>query len=722
MARARRRDALAVAGIALLAGLLCSSPAVDAVRGLSLDGLTALRWQAFGPRFEAARSPVVVVAIDEESYRAAPFQGSPTITWTGEIGQVLTALVDAGVAVVGFDVVFPSSIEASEIPFGDEPVGARLRGFDRSYLRALHGAAANGQVVLGEVLHAERPIRPAAGQRVAVGQERNLRALNVYADPDDVVRRLPLSFMVDGQPEPTMAVELAARALRAAPEFGDDGALTLAGHRFASPRPNTLTLDFDGGADAIPTHSLADLATCARQGRRDYFREHFAGKVVLLGTLLDSEDRQLTSQRFATGPERAAAPRCALPPPALPEAAAGGAGRHTIAGVYVHATAVANLLRGQAVTELDRGATAGVAVVAAGLAAAAALWLAPATAALAGLAAAATGLGLALLAFRQSLALPLVEPLLAGLLAMVVTGLYRFLAIDHEERVLRKSFALYLSPQLVDRMIEADRPPELGGELRQVTVFFSDIAGFSSFSETMTPQALVTLMNDYLSEMTDIVEAAGGYVDKYVGDSIVAVFGAPVDDPDHARHAVQAALRCRDRLEALNRTTQAFQGRRIAHRIGLNSGEALVGNIGSRRRFNYTAMSDAVNLASRLEGANKYFGTDILVSEMTVAQAGGGFAWREIDAIRVKGRQQPVKVFAPLAEQGRQTAEQSARCATYARGLAAWRERDFAGAAACFASIAEHDPPAALFERRAVALAAQPPAAGWEPVNTLESK
>ncbi len=719
MARARRRDALAVAGIALLAGLLCSSPAVDVVRGLSLDGLTALRWQAFGPRHDAAKSPVVVIAIDEESYQTVPFQGSPTITWTGEIGRLLTALVEAEVAVVGFDVVFPSSIEASEIPFGDEPVGARLRGFDRSFLRALHGAAASGQVVLGEVLHAERPIRPAAGQRVAVGQQRNLRALNVFADPDDVVRRLPLSFSFDGQPVPAMAVELAARALRTAPDFGSDGSLTLGGHRFASPLRNTLTLDFDGGADDIPTYSLADLSACARQGQRDYFRHHFAGKVVLLGTLLDSEDRQLTSKRFATGPERAAAPRCASPAQSV--AATAAAGRHTIAGVYVHATGVANLLRGQAVTELDRGTTAGVAVGVAGLAAAAALWLAPATAALAGLAAAATGLLVALLAFRQSLALPLVEPFLAGLLAMVATGLYRFLAIDHEERVLRKSFSLYLSPRLVDRMIEADRPPELGGELRQVTVFFSDIVGFSSFSETMTPQALVTLMNDYLSEMTDIVEAAGGYVDKYVGDSIVAVFGAPVDDPEHARHAVQAALRCRDRLEELN-NTQAFQGRRIAHRIGLNSGEALVGNIGSRRRFNYTAMSDAVNLASRLEGANKYFGTDILVSEMTLAQTGSEFAWREIDAIRVKGRQQPVKVFAPLAEQGRQTDEQSARSATYACGLAAWRERDFTGAAACFASIADLDMPAALFERRAVALADQPPAADWEPVNTLEGK
>jgi class 3 adenylate cyclase len=437
-----------------------------------------------------------------------------------------------------------------------------------------------------------------------------------------------------------------------------------------------------------------------------------------LGTLLDIEDRKTTSKRYATGLEHAGAPRCVLPV----QAAAGQIRRSTIAGVYVHATAVNNLIRRDAVTELGRPATAAIAVVLAALAAAAALGLAPVGAVLAFAGEAAVYAAGAVLAFQQALALPLVEPFLAGLCALAATVGYRLVAAGKGERLLRKTFALYLSPKVIEQMVDSDRPPALGGEMRDVTVFFSDIAGFSSFSETMTPGALVTLMNNYLSAMTDIIEAAGGYVDKYIGDSIVAVFGAPVDDPDHARHAVHAALRCRARLEEMNQTAEAFLGHRIGHRIGLNSGPALVGNIGSRRRFNYTAMSDAVNLASRLEGANKYFATNILVSEATVALTGDAFAWREIDAIRVKGRTQPVKVFDPLADAGQQTPEQAAHSAVYAEGLAAWRAQDFVGAAACFARIAAVDAPAAMFEGRARQLATHPPEPGWEPVNTLEGK
>jgi CHASE2 domain-containing sensor protein len=147
----RLRAAAAGALIALSAGLLAASPAFDSLQGFSIDVLTMLRWRAFGDLHPPASSPAVVVALDEETFRTPPFQGSPSVTWTPEIGRVVTALIDGGAKVIGFDVVFPTSIEQSALPFGDETLGARLRGFDRDYLRALALGARAGKVVLGEV-------------------------------------------------------------------------------------------------------------------------------------------------------------------------------------------------------------------------------------------------------------------------------------------------------------------------------------------------------------------------------------------------------------------------------------------------------------------------------------------------------------------------------------------------------------------------------------------
>ena len=239
----------------------------------------------------------------------------------------------------------------------------------------------------------------------------------------------------------------------------------------------------------------------------------------------------------------------------------------------------------------------------------------------------------------------------------------------------------------------------------------------------MRPTELVTFVNEYLSAMTDIIESKGGYVDKYIGDSIVAMFGAPVDDADHARHAAEAALLCRAKLDELNTTSPAFRGLTVAHRMGLNSGEALVGNIGSRRRFNYSVMSDAVNVASRLEGANKFYGTTIIASETTVTQTGATFTWRELDAVRVQGRETPVKIYELMALAGEETPQQRAAADAYTEGLVHWRKREFAATVACFARTAGTDKPSALFfEARQRTATASAGAARWEPVNSLDSK
>jgi adenylate cyclase len=718
MARIVWRDALAAALIALIAGALTAWPSRINLRGLSIDTLTALRWHLSARTGSATASPTVVVALDEATFRTEPFADSPNVTWTGEIGRILSAVIEGGAKVVGFDIVYPISIEQSRIPFGDDTLGEKVRGFDRDFLRALALAAHDGKIVLGQVQLGDHPIMPAPGQRIAVGQQRNIRPINAYTDSDNVVRRLPLSFIVDGVPVPSMAVELAARALQDAPQFQPDGTMRLAGYRVPSTVPNTVTLNFTGGADAIPTYSIADLRACIEKGDRDFFHDHFNGKIVLFGTLLDIEDQKLTSKRFAAAAEGARGDRCASGPTSQSPAVA----RNTISGVYVHATAVNNLIERNALVEFGPGGAAAIAVAFSAVAAAAALMLAPVGAAIAYATAVLAWTAAALLAFGYALVLPLFEPFIAGLGATAVTIGYRFVVSDKDKRFLRRSFGLYLAPAVIDRMISSNKLPELGGETRDITVYFSDLVGFSSLAESLPPTQVVALLNEYLSAMAEIIERHGGFIDKYIGDAIVAVFGAPLADMDHGRNAVRAALKCQARLQELNKSTHGFIDQPLQQRVGLNSGEALVGNIGSRRRFNYTVIGDVVNLASRLEGANKFFGTAIVASQATVALTESSFAWRQLDEIRVKGRAGAIAVFEPLAESGQVTSEQADCAAAYAQGLAHWRAADFKEAVRSFARFADRDPPAAKFLARAQKFAAHPPASNWDPVNQLDEK
>ncbi len=714
------RDAAAIAAIALICAAISVSPPLKAIHGWSIDVLTALRWEIFGKRYDPADSPAVVVAIDEESYRAAPFKGSPMLTWTSEIGRVLGAIVDGGAKVVGFDIVMPTSLEQSEIPFGDGLLGDKVRGFDRDFLRALASASSAGKVVLGEALRGDQPVRPSQGQRIAVRQQQNIRPLNTYTDTDDTVRRVPLTFPISGgaAPLPGMALELASRALKTAPEFAPDGTVTLAGYRIPGEVANTMTVNFEGGADDIPTFSFADLRFCAAGNDKDYFRRWFDGKVVIFGSVLDAEDRRLTSKRFATGHEGERMSRCTTETRPVTTSFR----RSSIAGVYIHATAVNNLIRQNAAVELGRLPIFLIAALAAAVAAASALLVKPIGAAFIYAGFAALGIAAATVAFNHALIIPVAEPFLAGLVALGAMVAYRFAVSDKDRRLLANSFALYLAPDVIDRMLKSNKLPELGGENRDVTIFFSDLEGFSRIAEKMPAHDLMQLMNEYLSEMTDIIERHGGYVDKYIGDSIVALFGAPADDPNHAANAARAALDCSARLAELNRDSAAFRDCKLAQRIGINSGEALVGNFGSRKRFNYSVMSDAVNLASRLEGANKFYGTSIIASETTVTLAGDAFAWRELDTIRVKGRDQALKIYDLLARSGQLADTQRAPIADYARGLAHWRAGEFDQAERCFGRSAGTDGPAAIFRERARELRDQPPGAEWEPIRTLQEK
>ncbi|HET6220528.1 MAG TPA: adenylate/guanylate cyclase domain-containing protein [Dongiaceae bacterium] len=700
----------ALVALAISAGLRGGAGQVD---GLSLDLLFWLRQQAFGARVDSATSPVAVIAIDEETYRQPPFKDLPNVLWTPQIARVLDATLAGGAAVVAFDIIYPTAVEKY------------LPGFDRDLRVALHDAAADGKVVLTKVQHRHKPISPFPGYSYAVGNEKNIRSANLDEDEDGIIRRVPLFFRSDdltqGQrTDPSLALEVAARLLGASPVRDSTGQVSLAGYPVPAELRRGFLVNFDGGR-TIPTYSLADLFACIEAGRADYFRRNFAGRAVLIGAVLDVEDRKLTSKRFIAGADGTGlAERCALPvPPGFYDTAAV---RDTIPGVYVHAQAVHDLVSRNVLVELSPTATLLVDLALILAAAAATMWGTAQRAGLALLAGGTLWTGTTTAALQAGVVLPLLAPLLGAATVYAWLLGYRFAIVDKDKRQLRQAFGYYLPASVIDRMVVGNRRPALGGEERTLTVWFSDIEGFTRLAEGLSPPQLVDLLNTYFAAVTDIVEAHGGFVDKYVGDGVVAVFGAPVDDPAHARHAVEAAVACQAKLAQLRNDGGLPPGLRLSVRIGINTGTMLVGNIGSRRRFNYTVMGDAVNLASRLEGANKTYGTAILASEATVAACADAFAWREIDRVRVVGRAAPVRIFEPLQAMAAEPPLRETIAHDFAAALSELRAGRFAAAAAAFEALATRDAVSARMVRRAAVLAKEVPSGAWDGVAVLEQK
>jgi adenylate cyclase/guanylate cyclase len=698
---------------ALLLAALFAAPVPDRIDGLSIDSLFALRHWVFGLRHAPEASPAVVVAIDEESYRTEPFNGLPVVLWTPQLARVLDAVRGAGAKEIGFDLILPTTVEAF------------IPGYDRDFLLALKRAAGDGKIVLAKVHHAAQPIAPHPGQSYAVGHVRNVRAVNLEVDGDGVVRRVPLLFDRRGtgavEPvETSFALELAARAAEFTPVL-DSGGVTFGATRIAGSAAGSILLNFDGGAQSVPTYSFADLAACAAKGDTGYFERAFAGKIVLFGSVLDVEDRKLASSRFIGGAERGfAPPRCVLAP------AAGEPDppvmRQSLPGVYVHATAINDLLRNDALVTPPR-AIIGLVLLAIGLVAGALSQNRRVARGVGLLALGAIAWGVLCVGlFNAAIVLPLIDGPIVALIGFAVPAAFRLAVTDRERTHIRRAFSYYLAPAVIDRMLSANRLPALGGETRNVTILFSDVEGFSALAEGLSPERLVHLMNVYLGAMTEAIEAQGGFVDKYIGDAIVAVFGAPHDDPDHARNAVQAALACQAVLPRLAPALGLPEGRVLRTRIGLSTGDALVGNIGSPRRFNYTVMGDAVNLAARLEAANKVYGTRILASWETASACGEQPAFREVDRVIVKGRAGATGLYEPMQGDGPPTGALAALLSDYALALIDYRAGRFAQAAERFEQLAGEDPPSAVMAARSRALASDPPPAPWDGVVALETK
>jgi len=321
--------------------------------------------------------------------------------------------------------------------------------------------------------------------------------------------------------------------------------------------------------------------------------------------------------------------------------------------------------------------------------------------------------------------LNVIYPYLAILLSFTSAYIYRYFAEERKARDTKRSFGKYVSPHIVQEIIENPQKLALGGEKKNITVFFSDIAGFTSISEKLGAEELVEQLNEYLDAMSEVILEQDGTIDKYIGDAIMAFWNAPIKQEDHAWRACKASLEYQKRLSEMNKERVAKGEMAFTARIGLNTGDMIVGNMGSTKRFDYTVIGDPVNLGARLEGVNKVYGTDIMISEYTYAQAKDDIEVRELDLITVKGKEVPVRIYELQAMKGEGTDDQKKIRDIFASGLAAYREKKWDEAIGYFKqvlSIDETDGPSTLFIDRCNQLKDDDLPGDWDGVYRLKTK
>ncbi len=312
-------------------------------------------------------------------------------------------------------------------------------------------------------------------------------------------------------------------------------------------------------------------------------------------------------------------------------------------------------------------------------------------------------------------------PLFMGLVTCTGYDAYnRYQRVRREKKFIENAFKGYMSDSLLAEIMKNPRGLHLGGEKKPVTIFFSDLAGFTTLSEKRPPEEVVRILNTYLERMTAVIMEGGGFVNKFEGDAIMAFWGAPLPEERQATMALRAALRCQEKLLELNDEFAAAGLPRLGMRVGVNSGEVIVGNIGSRQRFEYTVIGDAVNLASRLEGINKQYGTKVICGSLSGQMAAGEMLLRRLDRVRVKGKQVPEEIFEAIAEKEKAPAGFFQPLANFEKGLQLYFAGDFAAALDIFAAWAD-DSPSRVFAKRCCWLLDNPPE-NWDGCWTFTEK
>jgi adenylate cyclase len=325
----------------------------------------------------------------------------------------------------------------------------------------------------------------------------------------------------------------------------------------------------------------------------------------------------------------------------------------------------------------------------------------------------------------QGFILNLVYPLSVIVFIYVAITAYRYLAESKQKRFIKDAFSTYLAPSVVSQLIQSPEKLVLGGEKRVITAFFSDVQGFTGISEKLEPSELVELLNEFLTEMTDIILANEGTVDKFEGDAIIAFFGAPNPLPNHAEVACKACIEMQNRLTELRSKWAAADKPLLKMRIGLSTGPAVIGNMGSKNRMDYTMMGDTVNTAARLEGVNKIYGIYTLISDSTFNAMDNRMMTREIDYINVVGKKAPIAVYELLGYQGSIEDRLLETVDKYTQGLYAYRKQRWDEAISFFhqaLAATPDDGPSKTMIDRCNEYKANPPDKEWDGSYSMVTK
>ena len=681
------------------------------------------RFEARGPVDIMDSSKVVIVALDDQSFRALPDE---IVFPRSYYAMAIANLYAAGAKVVCVDVVFDGR---SPLKGDDSALAAVLKKYPSTVLAVRNTISISGKVT---VLKSRDYFH-----NMFLKYDSSMGAVLLPNDPDGVYRR----YM------PYVDFRTGAESYTQVPSFGFEAVSRYLGlgNRVASDRPayfklggiripkynrSSMLINYPGPAGSFPTYDfwqVLDDSSFQTRDEKDFGLQInayyplkqsgvFKNKVVLIGAEYpESGDLK--------------------PIPFLKHKSDDQS--NMAYGVEIHAAAIQTLLDGDFYhssagwvdfLEMFLGAfliamtsflfksarhsrmflvifiplivTAGV--VAASYEAAFALFI------------------------KDRLILKIIYPILAYSLSYVAVVVYQFASERKAKAVIKSLFSRYVDPSVVNQLVGNPDLVKLGGERKELTVLFSDIASFTSVSERMSPDDLVAHLNDYLTSMTEVVFENSGTLDKYIGDAIIAFWGAPLDVKDHAYRACQTAIEMTRRLDTLHEKWISEGKPLLNFRIGINSGEMVVGNVGGRDRFDYTVIGDNVNLASRLESANKMYRTRILLSEYTYQLVRERVFTRELDLIVVKGKTKPVKIYELISDRPDDVGEDKRKLVDiYCAGLAAYRSRRWKAAKDLFEKVLSEDPadyPSEMYLERCMLYEMEPPPDEWNGVFIMQTK